>query len=671
MAAVHGRLPVALCVCAAIAVATGSAARAQPLPGEFVWLEQQEDSFTLLVTLNAGPDASAATAQILFNYHDERNHYEVTLANGLVQFVRVHDGEITDIGRGQTIAITGGEHLLSLRRRSWRMSLIWDNAVVCSAYDSTLSGGKVGYAATGMEVADAFVQVVPPLLWTDDFMRSANATSPWEAISGTWQQKELRTESRREEDPTRSPNAFCYHGSSDGGQALTIVGQAQQYWFWDDYSYSVAVKSQGGPAGAVFLYHDADNYLLFRCGPEADPEGARTQLISVVDGAQAVLAKAPGGIVPEQWYTLRVNVADGHIEAFLDDRPVLTAQTDALGQGQIGLYTEGEQGAYFDDVWTESWTVFRDDFAEQMPGKWIPASGEWTEPRRGTVARNGHEESLLVSGDPVWTDYVYGADVKASKRAGAGIAFRASDAGRLVFRWAPQGSGLPYAGRAQLLRVANGHTTVLGAAEAKMGVAASHRLEASCDGGHVALLVDGARVLECAAVAVLGGRIGLYADGQGRVTFDNVSVRAQKRARPAKILPRFESPGDTTMQAWATKSGQWMPGEGKAAHWHVGDFFGDKSISFEIPSVGQRSGSATIALSADPKDPQSAYRLVISTTQDDPTLQLTYYRGQERLQEGRVGVTKGGNAEVRVEHKGDHVLAYVNGQCILTQKMGR
>ncbi|MFQ5808433.1 MAG: hypothetical protein ACE5JM_02340 [Armatimonadota bacterium] len=671
MAAVHCRLTVALCACAAIGVATGSAAIAQPLPGEFVLLEEQEGSFTFLVTLNAGTDASAATAQILFNYHDEQNHYEITLANGHVQFVRVHDGEIADIGRGGTIAITSGEHLLSLRRRSWRMSLVWDNTVVCSAYDSALSGGKVGYAVTGMQVADVFVQVVPPLLWTDDFMRPASATSPWETISGTWQQKELRTEGRREEDPARSANAFCYHGSSDAGPALTIVGQAQQYWFWDDYSYSVAVKSAGGPAGAVFLYHDADNYLLLRCGPEADPEGAQTQLISVLDGAQTVLAERPGGIVPEQWYTLRVSVADGRIEAFLDDRPVLTAKTDAPGQGQIGLYTEGEQGAYFDDVWTESWTEFLDDFAEQMPGKWIPASGEWTGPQKGIVARNGDGEALLLSGDPAWTDYVYGADVKASKRAGVGIAFRASDAGRLVFRWGPQGSGLPYAGRVQLLRVVNDEATILGEAELQMGIAAPHRLEASCNGGHVALLVDGERVLQCVATSIVRGGIGLYADGQGRVTFDNVSVRGQKRARPARILPRFESPGDSTMQAWATKAGQWSAEEGKAAYWHVGDFFGDKSISFEIPAVGQRSGSATITLAADAKDPQSAYRLVVSTTQDQPTLELTVYRGQDRLQEGRVAVARGANAELRVEHKGDHVLAYVNGQCILTQKMGR
>jgi hypothetical protein len=452
---------------------------------------------------------------------------------------------------------------------------------------------------------------------------------------------------------------------------VAIAGRAGEFWFWDEYGCSVSVKSQGSPVGIVFLHQDPGNYLLLRCGSESEPKDARMQLVSVLEGARTTLAEANGGIVPEQWYSLRVGVSDGHIEAYLDDRLVLTGHTDLFGQGQIGLYTEGAQGAYFDDVWAESWGVFVDDFGKQEAGKWVAVSGEWLGPQKGAVARNGPGEALLLGGDPTWTDYVYGADVTGSKRAGAGIVFRASDAGRLVFRWAPEGCELPYAGQVQLVRVVGEQATVLAEAPATLAVAETHRFEASCEGSHVALCVDGERVLECAARALLEGGIGLYADGQGRVSFDNVSVRPPKKAQAAKILPRFESPGDSTMQAWATKSGQWTAQQEQATYWHVGDFFGDKAISFEIPSVGQRTGSATITLSSDPKDPQAGYRLLVATVEGQQQVTLALYRGQERLQEGRIAVPGGQNAELRVEHRGGHILAYISGQCILAQKIGR
>jgi len=670
MAVAPWRWLITVFVCAIITWALCGAVAAQAATnGELVLLGEQEGSFTFIATVNVGPDTSAAAARFVFNYQDEQNHYELTLAEGRTQFRRMAGGEAVDIGRRGAVSLTSGEHLLSVQRRSWRMTLIWDSVVVCSAYDSAFSGGNVGYAVAGMDVGDAFVQVVPPVLWTDDFMRAGAATTPWESIAGTWQQKELRTEARREQDPSRSANAFCHYGRSDDGVALAIAGEAQQYWFWDDYSYSLAVKSSGGPVGAVFLYQDADNYLLFRCSSELDPEGPRTQLVSVVNGERTLLAEARGGIVPEYWYALRVNVSGGLIEAFVDDRPVLTARTDLFGQGQIGLYTEGEPGAYFDDVWVESWSVFMDDFAEREPGKWAPAGGDWEGPQKGTMAKSGGGEGLLISGDATWTNYVYGVDVKPSKGAGAGIAFRVGDAGKYVFRWAPRGSDLPYAGEAQLLRISHAEPAILASVPAKLAPAEVHRFKVACDGPHIALFVDEQRLIECADALLPGGAIGLYADGRSRVAFDNVSVRFPRGKRGAKIVPRFESPGDSTMQAWATKSGQWTAEKGRSGYWHVADFFGDNTISFEIAAVGRRSGSAAVTISRDPDDPGAAWRLVITTIRGRQTLKFALYHGEKCLQESQTDVPPGKNAEIRIQQKGNYILVHVNGQCILAHEM--
>jgi hypothetical protein len=366
-----------------------------------------------------------------------------------------------------------------------------------------------------------------------------------------------------------------------------------------------------------------------------------------------------------------VSISDGHIEAYLDDRLVLTAQTDLFGQGSIGLYAEGEPGAFFDDVRAESWTVFSDDFTNDQPGKWAVTSGTWAGPQKGAVTRNGRGEALLLSGDPAWTDYVYGADVKATRKTGAGIAFRAGDAGRFVFRLAPADSGLAYAGHAQLVRAAGDETTVIAEAPTPFAAGVDHRLEASCDGYHLGLFLDGERVLQAVALPILRGGIGLYADGQGRVSFGNVSVRPPRQPRAVKILPQFESPGDNTMQAWATKSGQWTAENDSPGFWHVADFFGDKTISFEIAAVGQRTGSASVTLSSDSQNPEAGHRLVVSTTEGEHVLKLALYKGATCLQEGQADVPADQKAELKLEHKGDHVLAYVNGQCILTHNMGR
>jgi len=69
----------------------------------------------------------------------------------------------------------------------------------------------------------------------------------------------------------------------------------------------------------------------------------------VRDGKETVLAAANGGFVPDQWYRLELAARPGKVEASLDRYPVLSAETDALGQGMVGVLASGGE-AVFDDL---------------------------------------------------------------------------------------------------------------------------------------------------------------------------------------------------------------------------------------------------------------------------------------------------------------------------------
>jgi hypothetical protein len=412
---------------AAAATCLAVAAQAQDI--QFVQQGLEESRYSLNSSLNV-PAEGPATLQVVFDYKDPQNHYVLAVGGGTAQFRRVQGGTAADIGLPGKVQLTPGDHSLVLQRRPWRMSCVFDNVVVASAYDAALSGGDVGFTAAGLTVKDPFVQPIATTLdETDDFMRTGKEGNPWHTVTGSWEYRRLRVEDPSKQDDTRAANAFSYFGTGKDATALCVYGLPNEqgfypYWFWDDYAFSCAVRSEGSPVGAVFFYQGPTDYMLFRWTSLTNQDGGKKQLIAVVKGQPQVLAEKPGGFLPHQWYAVRVNTSDGLAECFIDDELQLAARTDLFGQGQVGLCVEGQDGASFDDARVERYEVVADRFDQEVPGKWVAQSGRWQWEKRGGVAASTKEPAILSTGAPGWADYILATATRAGTYSGGPLPAR-------------------------------------------------------------------------------------------------------------------------------------------------------------------------------------------------------------------------------------------------------
>ena len=104
-----------------------------------------------------------------------------------------------------------------------------------------------------------------------------------------------------------------------------------------------------GEAGVVFGMKDPKNFYA--------TVGGRSQqtieIVRVIDGNESVLGRAALKVKPVEWHTLRVQrntiISKDFIETFFDGKLTLSAQDQALGEGQVGILLRRNASAYFDN----------------------------------------------------------------------------------------------------------------------------------------------------------------------------------------------------------------------------------------------------------------------------------------------------------------------------------
>ncbi|MFP4248618.1 MAG: family 16 glycoside hydrolase [Armatimonadota bacterium] len=614
-------------------------------------------------------DPDGLDLQIFLERQDADNGYVITCTPRETFVERIVDGEATRIGHGRPAGeLTADSDLeLTVRRDNWRIVFVLGREVLAQAWDSTLAGGGVGYAVTGGEVADALVQPLGRVYMTDDFMRIGEEASQWEPATGTWETQELRVDEQSERmEADKSANAFSYWGKAgEEGPALATTG----YWFWNNYLVSAAVRaSETDPVGLVAYYQDPENYILARW-TSALSEAADAdllQLIGVRNGDRSVLAETRGGHLPGQWYQLELRVCDGVVQCLVDDEPRLVAHFDAFGQGQPALYCEGEGGTFFDSVAIEDWEVLSENFERTPPGKWAARTGDWTA-EGGAMVAAGEGARLVVTGRPDWQDYWVAASVEMG--GAAGIAVCADESSMYELRLGTQGSDVEYEGQAQLVRVVEGATEVLSSAPARIAPGSTHRLKVVVDDGLLTGYLDGKRVLDAYDADATAGRIGLVADGRGTVRFDDVYLTMIPPKRIARVTKEFaEDDAHPEMAEWASTRAPWLtPDEDDEVWWTKGDYFGDKTIAFEIPGVEAAEGSVRLSLEAAPDEEGSGATLVIATVEDASNVTATLTVGGEEIGEETVEV-QSDPCPVRFERKGTWVVASIDGHVVFNTK---
>lgn len=606
------------------------------------------------VTVKSAKDLDLGLA---FNYQeDTKKHYLVTIAKGIAKVGVVSGDKVRPIGTTAKVTLKdGGVHPFTLQRRQWRIALVWDGAVLLRAYDPYLVDGTVGTRISGGTIGEPEVQPVGEILVKDDFVREEGAQSIWQPVVGTWEAKTLRDDPLAgREEVDKSANAFSYFGSGD--RAISVGG----HWFWDRYTAASAIKPMGsGAVGLVAYYQNDKNYLLMRWKRGAEEQDSALQLVAVRDGKEQVLAEKPGAYQPEQWYKLRLQVCEGVIQGLVDDELRLQAETPLFGQGQMGLYVEGKAGAFFDDVSTVEWELCRETFADKVPGKWSTVSG-WVQ-QNGVMSYSGGERSLCSAGGQ-WERYTCAVDT-ASGGGGVGLVFGLQSAqDYCLLRWAPAGSKAAYHGKVQLARMSETGLAVL-AEKPLPGNSAKRMLRVSIADGLLTGTVDDSLRLQALAPGLTGGAIALYAEGKGQ--FDNVRLSLVPVRASAHVTKEFtEDAEHPEMGSWASTKAPWVaPAEGKDEWWSKGDYFGETVVTFTVPAVGSKSGSARATIGGEPGQ-KSGLTLTVTAVEKSKKLVLALTAAEQPVKSAEIEVE--GDAAISFGRESGLVVVRVNDEPVLT-----
>jgi mono/diheme cytochrome c family protein len=119
--------------------------------------------------------------------------------------------------------------------------------------------------------------------------------------------------------------------------------------------------------GIVFGYADPDHYAVLRCNQTLD-DLALIQIAgtvhTTVQQTPLVLPAAPASPPPvvappaaplaAGWHTLRLLVRDGQVRGWVDMQKRVNVALPAYSGGKVGLWTQGNTSASFDD-WTVDW----------------------------------------------------------------------------------------------------------------------------------------------------------------------------------------------------------------------------------------------------------------------------------------------------------------------------
>jgi hypothetical protein len=331
-----------LCVGAAVAPAP---TLAQQFP--YVFLEDEAEpgrEYSLYYQLAPTRDwARRSEARIAFDVRGQDDLRYVSFSRGRAALVDVSAGKPEELAVASAFQPKGAVSA-AIQRRSNRALVIADGAVLLRVDLPAPPGGKVGAGSPGEAIRcrEGLLQPVAPIYFMDDFTRGAEQMAQWNIVSGVWENTEVKAPGA---DPLHSANPFSLRCTApDGG--LATAG----HWFWDTYRAQTSVKPFAAQAIGLCAYiQDQDDYLLFRwrAGDEQAPRAR--QLMLVRSGRERALAEAPGGFAEGRWYRLGLECGDGTVICSIDREPVLQVDTDALGQGGIGLWARGD-AVSFDDV---------------------------------------------------------------------------------------------------------------------------------------------------------------------------------------------------------------------------------------------------------------------------------------------------------------------------------
>ncbi|MEI6541759.1 MAG: hypothetical protein WCO86_19880, partial [Planctomycetota bacterium] len=345
-----------------------------------------------------------------------------------------------------------GKGELRIARHGCKMGVFQDGELAAYAFDDRLLDGAVGSRMlNGGTPVKIRAEARDDVHVAEDFMITQGKLAQWrgngDVKHGDFDVKSLR-------HPLLSANAFSYFGS--GSNIHSVTGEA----WWDNYVYELSMRGPAvGKLGLVFAYKDDKNYGLFRWSSRGldGRTPAKRELVLIRDGQEEVIAQAPGGYAPNQWYKATVNVGYSKLSVYVDKHLLLEASHPRFTAGAAGVWCdvpipehiakdpkeadfqinslEGmmRQHVVFDDVRIHSLEDFEDRFATSgtLKSGWLVGEGDWSVVPGQDTENSGVKTNLLsvrcsgdskaLVGDRRWSQYQVTADVQTLNKGSAGI----------------------------------------------------------------------------------------------------------------------------------------------------------------------------------------------------------------------------------------------------------
>jgi len=137
------------------------------------------------------------------------------------------------------------------------------------------------------------------------------------------------------------------HFEARPSPTMAVAGSAD----WADYTLKASVYPEANIAIGLVVRRQGDSFYRFRVVNQNYNDENKIVLEKVTNGKATVLASQPGpGYTDHQWYTLTVVARGSHLEARVNNGPVLSAEDASLSHGQIGLYGLAIGDLGFDNV---------------------------------------------------------------------------------------------------------------------------------------------------------------------------------------------------------------------------------------------------------------------------------------------------------------------------------
>ncbi len=353
------------------------------------------DRYDCMLTLRAANTPANSTVDLTLEDNARGNHLRLLIAAQAITLDHFANKKVRRIARVNNAVSPGATLRLFVLRRDKQLWLLRDDAVLFHGEVPRSLGAAAVVAGAGWRVLDARIQPLEPVVFADNFMRTADESGGWALTRGTW-----RLQSAWDNDPkgagerfrnvTYAQNPFAWVGRAGAKAAWCTVGKS----FWEDYTASASVQPGDGAVGLAVNVSGTGTGVLARWTAAGDGGEGELCLCRVNDGVETVLARAAGGYLPGQWYRLAITTTLNDVSVSIDGRERLSIRDVTPRRGCVGLYTAGS--ATFDDITVYGREVKTDLLTEHRQARFNQrfqqddaAMADWASARRDWVEYPG------------------------------------------------------------------------------------------------------------------------------------------------------------------------------------------------------------------------------------------------------------------------------------------